>query len=135
MNTQQYKTTRPFNPGFRVSVFDSLFVVGVCGVSIYLMPYYFTFALLMLWAAIQFFLFCNVFRIRRTPELIWACCYMGLALMMLTGIQRLTIGLPTTAFLGMLLILCEMDYPGYHGVGWSKINPDLEEWFDEQYQP
>lgn len=81
-----------------------------------------------------FFLYCNVFRIRRTPELMWAGVFTVLA-----SCSSL-IGQPTWYFtigaaitLSVLLIGLEMFHPSYHGILWRKVNPKLEKGWKEHH--
>jgi len=83
---------------------------------------------------IQFFLFCNVFRISRTPELIWAGVMVLLSLA--TGFWRAPppwITIVCAVVLGGALIVREMRLPSYHGIGWQRINPGLREWWDNEH--
>ena len=82
----------------------------------------------------HFFLFCNLVRLARTLELIWAAVFLLLA----TG----TIAFDTHGWLmtyavssamTMILIAIETCKPSYHGVGWRQINPDLPRWWQEHH--
>jgi hypothetical protein len=58
--------------GFRFSLVDGL-VIAICAVATYVAwPAIGSLSLLFPYVLGHFFLFCNVFRIRRQPELIWA---------------------------------------------------------------
>lgn len=79
---------------------------------------------------IAFFLFCNVFRVGRSLELVWAAFYV--VMMVATIRYQLVDGrLSVTLSIGALfaVIYAEMRKPSYHGVGWQKINPDLPTWW------
>lgn len=119
-----------FRPGFRLSLFDIVILcAGVMGSA---------FAGLQLWWAgmivglvvLHFFLFCNVFRISRAPELIWAAAIVALA-----GATILTdypgwIATPILAVaLSSFLIWRETKREDYHGVCWKKWNPGLPDWW------
>lgn len=72
----------------------------------------------------HFFLFCNVFRVRRSLELAWAAVFV-----LLTG-WRLMHGdarwLPLLAWqapVTVLVVALEMRSPRYHGAAWRLINP------------
>ena len=84
----------------------------------------------------HFFLFCNVFRIERKPELHWAGLFVSLTtLNVLIGFPGwpATLGISLGASAG--LILMEMRKANYHGIGWKRINPDLPKWWSEQANP
>lgn len=74
----------------------------------------------------HFFLFCNVFRIRRTPELVWAVTVVALgAGSELWGWPTVPWAAATAMALTVILIGSELRHPLYHGVGWPRLNPDL----------
>lgn len=86
-------------------------------------------ALLVPFTLGHFFLFCNVFRVARKPELVWACVflanYAGWSLagrfswLGVCGVQ-----LPLTAF----LLWRETRLPRYHGIFADRWNPRLDEY-------
>lgn len=131
-----------FRPGFRCSVID--LIVIVLG-SLFALAWGTSFDILLrIYSPIPdlavglglflpvfaFFLFCNVFRVSRPLELVWAAFYVILftATVRFEVLDwRLTIGLLVFAMTTVILI--EMRRPSYHGVGWQKINPDLPTWW------
>ena len=78
----------------------------------------------------HFFLFCNVLRMSRPLELVWAATFAVLAVLTIT-----TEALPWWGVFGIcglltvLLAALQMRRPSYHGVGWKIINPRLLEWW------
>ena len=72
-------TDQQFAPGFRCSVFDvAVLAVGAVG-SIFAWQHTAWWAGVgVAFIVLHFFLFCNVFRIRRVPELIWASIFSAL---------------------------------------------------------
>jgi hypothetical protein len=78
----------------------------------------------------NFFLFCNVFRIARSLELLWTVVFVLLAAARLRRgmFEWSTIYLISGA-LTILLVAVEMRKPSYHGVGWETINPGLRDWW------
>jgi len=79
----------------------------------------------------HFFLFCNVFRIERKPELIWAAVFVMLGVLtVFTGFPGWAVTFGGSAMLSAVLIGLEMRKPGYHGVGWRVANPGLKEWWE-----
>jgi len=80
-------------------------------------------------AAIHFFLFCNVFRLLRRRELIWAGFFVGnVALWTVSGrldlFNVLACQLPVTV--GVLA--WEIKAPRYHGIFAARLNPRLNEY-------
>ena len=116
-----------FAPGFHVSLLDgAILILGV--VVAIVCPS--DLAIIGGMAVGHFFLFCNVFRIRRKPELIWASTFVVLA----TGTLTLRVpGWPVTIGLllgwAAILIALEMRDPSYHGIGWRLVNPKLPAWW------
>lgn len=83
----------------------------------------------------NFFLFCNVFRVARVLELVWA----GFALVLtvtaaVTGFPGWTLTAVCCGLATALVIIYEMKKPSYHGWGWKVINPELPAWWDVQNQ-
>ncbi|MDR3459224.1 MAG: hypothetical protein P4N60_17475 [Verrucomicrobiae bacterium] len=86
---------------------------------------------MLLIAAGHFFLFCNVFRIIRRREFIWAGLFIlniGLWLWFgeLTWLRILACQLPVTA----VLIFADMRAPGYHGIFANRLNPKLNDYLE-----
>jgi hypothetical protein len=122
---------RKFQPGFRLSEMDvGIILLGIC-VSVLLARFDEQLGIAVLFVLAHFFLFCNVLRMSRPLELIWAVLFVLLA-----G-SSFYFGLPSwnttiVAMLGVTLILAIAQFmlPSYHGVLWQKINPDLEQWWN-----
>lgn len=121
---------RRFTPGFRLSALDAAILLAG-GATAFFVPK--PVAIVVATAVGHFFLFCNVFRIGRRPELLWAACYLALATC------TLAFGTPgwlasTLIALGLagLLIGLEMRKPSYHGLWWRRINPGLQRWWETQ---
>lgn len=82
----------------------------------------------------HFFLFCNIFRVRRSLELIWAGSFLAQAFAWLAlgpAFDFLPIALtqlPITA----AVIGYEMRSPRYHGMLCGRINPDLGSYLEER---
>jgi hypothetical protein len=82
-------------------------------------------------AAGHFFLFCNVFRIMRRREVIWASLFIlnvgtWLWLDALNWPHVLGSQIPIT----IVLILSDMRAPGYHGIFANRLNPQLNEYLE-----
>jgi hypothetical protein len=124
---------KPFSPGFRLFKLD----IVVLGLGSLLTA----FASLQAWWAgfavafvvLHFFLFCNVFRISRAPELIWAAVFVALCGMTILY-EKLgwPVTIAATLLLTVFLIYRETGKPGYHGICWQKWNPQLPNWWKEK---
>ncbi|WP_339133793.1 MAG: hypothetical protein WGN25_13715 [Candidatus Electrothrix sp. GW3-4] len=78
----------------------------------------------------HFFLFCNVLRMCRRFELIWAVLFLCFSVS--TLLFRLPNWLGTvliTLALTAVLTVLQMRLPFYHGVFWQRINPNLPQWW------
>ena len=122
-----------FQPGFRMSPIDgAVLVVGAtaAGLSWSTSP---STGFVIAYVVGHFFLFCNVFRVARVPELVWAALFLALAVPTIALGQP---GWPITISLllaATVVIVClEMRKPSYHGVGWKRLNPELPAWWNEQ---
>jgi hypothetical protein len=77
---------------------------------------------------LHFFLFCNVFRLRRSYELIWTGAYvvnLGCEIW-LGGVDWAKV-LALQGPLTLILIVAEARSSCYHGVFWRWLNPQLDE--------
>jgi hypothetical protein len=123
---------RPRTAGFRFSVVDGV-AIAVCAAAMVhfravLGPYVGLFA----FALGHFFLFCNVFRVRRNYELAWTgVCLANLSAWFLLGepfqaasdwLWPLAVQTPFTA----LAIGAEVRSPRYHGICARRWNPALD---------
>jgi hypothetical protein len=122
-----------FAPGFRLSLRDAIVLVFGIGSSIVLGKTFWPASLMIVFAVGHFFLFCNVFRISRRLELIWAGIFVTLSgATILTEFPGWfsTLAISFSATIGVIAF--EMKKPSYHGVGWKKINPNLKNWWDSK---
>jgi hypothetical protein len=124
-----------FSPGFRFSLIDSIVLVAGSVASMALWPSLPIVSVAIAVVVGHFFLFCNVFRIARLPELAWA----GVFLLVMADVilwQRLSIPLAVVVvlFMTLLVIGLEMRKPSYHGIFWQAINPDLPQWWAERHE-
>lgn len=124
------KLAHPRTAGFRLSVTDAIVLalgtiatiasIGPLGPMAGLFPM----------AVGHFFLFCNVFRLRRRYELIWTAVFLvnftAWTFTEFTWAGVLAIQLPLTA----VVIALEMRSPRYHGVLAARVNPRLPEYLD-----
>ena len=81
----------------------------------------------------HFFLFCNVFRVRRAYELAWAALFLIDVGWWVSrgelGWNPVLIGqLPVT----LIVLLIELRSPRYHGIGARRLNPRLKEYLESR---
>jgi hypothetical protein len=117
-NDAPHSTSPTFAPGFRVSVLDGLaLIAGALGAWWGGNQVWWT-GLVVGMAVGHFFLFCNVFRISRKPELIWATAFVILtAGTLTTNFPGWIETVVTSVLLAAILILREIKMPSYHGIG------------------
>lgn len=120
-----------FAPGFRLSGADGFVLIAGTAAAIALSMYVWWWGFLPAFVFAHFFLFCNVIRMARPLELIWAVVLVVLAG---TTIAWDTPGWWVTALASLLVtvvvVIVEMRKPSYHGVGWQRINPGLPAWWE-----
>ena len=122
-----------FKPGFSLSNTDALVLAaGICG-AVLLFPHFPRLAVAILFVVSHFFLFCNVVRMARPSELIWAATFTLLSL----GAMRFewlpwSLVLLLSLVLTVALVFWETKKPRYHGVLWQKFNPNLASWFENR---
>ena len=120
-----------FKPGFRISIIDTFVIVIAITASTLLHKTDIVFSVAIIFVVGHFFLFCNVFRLSRKPELIWAAIFVLLALAhQFLGITPWFVGIVSFS-LTIALVYFETRKPSYHGVFWQKFNPNLPKWFSE----
>ena len=76
---------------------------------------------------LHFFLFCNVFRVRRKPELIWSAIFLLLWVgsMVLNHFNLYRI-CASQIIVTIAVIFSEVKNPDYHGIFASRLNSQLE---------
>jgi len=121
---------RQFKPGFRISFLD-IAVLMAGTLLAFFAPR--DIAIVAATAVGHFFLFCNIFRISRTPELIWAFTFVILSTCTISlGQPRWNISIGISFLLAIALIFREIRKPSYHGILWHRFNPNLPEWWRKQ---
>ena len=129
-------TNAEFSPGARISRLDHIILaLGVVG-TVALGAIVWWAGFVVAFVVAHFFLFCNVFRISRPLELAWSAAFVAFA----AGTVLISFpGWLGTAVLSLAgtasVILLEMQKPSYHGIGWQKINPGLENWWKANRLP
>lgn len=122
-----------FKPGFRFSVLDTVILAVASCLAFFLHSYGLVYSILVGFIVLHFFLLCNIVRMSRIPELIWAtffiCAfYLHLKLSAISLVRALV----ACMLLTFILVFLEFRKPSYHGVLWSRLNPKLSEWFSEK---
>jgi hypothetical protein len=125
-------SNRPFNPGFRVSVLDAVvMILGAIG-SFWVAQVELMFGVAIAFTIVNFFLFCNVFRVPRRLELTWTAIYLLLIGTTLTMQQPgWFISFALSLAVTLVVVVFQMRQPSYHGIGWKQINPRLPTWWQE----
>src|SRR5689334_5065574 len=120
-----------FKPGFRLSAFDAvLLLLGAVG-SVWAWQRLWWNGFVIAFVVGHFFLFCNVFRVSRALEFLWAAIFIVLGrFTIVSGHPAWTTTIAISLAITVAVIAMEMRKPSYHGVGWRRINPNLREWWD-----
>ena len=119
-----------FRPGFRLSEIDvGVLIAGVLS-SVLIARFDEWFAFVVLFTLGHFFLFCNVLRMSRPLELLWAVLFVLLA------VNTILLGFPPWIYTFSIMLLATIILtvvqalrPSYHGVFWRQLNPDLPQWW------
>lgn len=119
-----------FAPGFRLSIIDVLVLVVGTAAIIFLSMYIWWWGFVPAFVLAHFFLFCNVMRMARPLELIWAVVFVGLAgATIATDSPGWLVTAVASLLVTVVVVIVEMRKPSYHGVGWQWINPGLTAWW------
>ena len=127
------RKTAEFRPGFRLSSFDVLVLILGTGWSILLHGMENPLGMAVFFTVTHFFLFCNVLRMRRLYELIWAVLFVALAARSIAVNAPLWPG-PVMIMLAVTaaLTVLQLRQPSYHGIFWQRLNPGLPQWWAER---
>ncbi len=121
-----------FQPGFRFSVVDAVVLVVGAGVSVLFWQQTMWGGFVVAFVVGHFFLFCNIFRISRSLELVWSALFVAVvASTVVTKIPGWSFAIVLSLIATGVVIAIEMRKPSYHGVCWKRINPDLHKWWEE----
>lgn len=121
-----------FKPGFRFSTLDAVILLVASCLAFFLHSYNYLYSVLIVFVVLHFFLFCNVVRMSRIPELIWASFFLCIFYFYLRSpVFSFNIALISCVSVTTILVSLELRKPSYHGVFWQKFNPKLPEWFSE----
>ena len=119
-----------FKPGFRLSTIDIVIIT----VAILSSAYFYTVAkpisYIIAFVVGHFFLFCNISRMSRLPELVWAVVFIVVSILALRfDLLSLFDAFLLSLGLTVLLLILEFRKPSYHGIFWQSLNPNLQTWF------
>ncbi len=119
-----------FKPGLRLSFFDMV-ILAIAVISvIYLAKVLFFASFMVMFVIGHFFLFCNVFRVSRILEIIWAIVFVSASIMtLIVGYPGWILTVLISLVLSIGFIIYEIKSPSYHGIFWQRINPQLETWW------
>lgn len=122
--------THPRTAGFRLSAVDAIVLaLGAIATVVSVRPLG-PMAGIFPMAVGHFFLFCNVFRLRRRYELAWTAIFLAnftaWTFTEFSWVGVLAIQLPVTA----IVVALEVRSPRYHGIGASRLNARLPEYLD-----
>ena len=117
--------------GFRFSLFDGVVLVVFGGAVFGLRALGSSLWWLIAIVAVHFLLFCNVFRVARRREMIWAGLYIlnvgfWLLLGRLDWFNILALQLPLTTG----IIAWEINSPRYHGIFAERLNHQLDDYLE-----
>lgn len=133
-STEQISRKRTW--GFRFSFVDGIVLLAALIGTSWLTNEIGDMGYLPVFVVMHFFLFCNVFRIRRKPELIWAFAFVLLTCLLLafvrfSSIVLMVYQLPVT----VVLIVRGIRLPDYHGVFARQLNSKLDEYLVDGRNP
>jgi hypothetical protein len=122
------RNARGLQPGFRLSKMDVGILIAGIGASVLLARLDERLGVALLFTLAHFFLFCNVLRIGRPLELIWAVLFVLLAGSTFhLGEPPWKYTLAVILVVTLVLALIQVLRPSYHGVLWRQINPNLKQ--------
>ena len=123
---------KEFAPGFRLSVRDVIVIVIGAAAAAYLATIEPWWGFIVAFVVAHFFLFCNVVRMARPFELAWAATFVALAsATLLTEAPGWPITTGASLAVTLVVVVLQMRKPSYHGLGWQRINPQLQTWWSK----
>lgn len=122
--------TREFQPGFRFSIIDGSVIILAAVAAVAVWPTAGWISFIIAFVVTHFFLFCNVFRVARLPELAWSGLFIVLTYCTIRfGQPAWSVSIVISLLATVVAIALTMRKPSYHGVLWKIINPKLPEWW------
>ena len=122
---------KDFAPGFRLSLRDVIVILVGIAAAFYLFGIEPWWSFVVVFVVAHFFLFCNVVRMARPFELIWAATFLALAsATLLTEAPGWPVTTGVSLVMTVAVVVLQMRKASYHGLGWQRINPGLRAWWD-----
>ncbi len=119
-----------FQPGFRLSEIDVGILLAGLPFSVLIGHLDESLTFVALFTLAHFFLFCNVLRMSRPLEVLWAVLFVVLAVStILTGFPTWTFTFSIMLLVTVILTVVQALRPSYHGVFWRQLNPNLPQWW------
>lgn len=125
-----------FRPGFRFAPTDALVLLAGAAAAWFAWRIEPWLGIAVLLPVALFFVYCNIVRMARPLELVWALAYAA------GCVVRVQLGVPGWPWLvsgsvGLAagLVVVQLRRPDYHGIGWQRINPQLPQWWATRRAP
>jgi|JI9StandDraft_1071089.scaffolds.fasta_scaffold00651_10 hypothetical protein len=120
---------RPRTYGFRLSAIDTIVLCVAILLTIVFWRPSNGISSIGLIVVLHFFLFCNVFRISRMPELVWGGIYLAMCTAMLC-LEKFTplFNIACIAPITILILFWSIRLPTYHGIFAKQWNPKLHDY-------
>jgi hypothetical protein len=121
-----------FRPGFRFAATDAVVLLVAAAAAAMAWRIEPAIGIAVLMPVAMFFVFCNVVRMVRRLELVWAFAYAAAC------VGRIQWGWPAWPWivggslgLAMILVGLQLRRVDYHGIAWQRVNPSLPAWWAE----
>lgn len=121
-----------FRPGSRFAATDAVVLLVGAGAAAMAWRIEPALGIAVLLPVAMFFVFCNVVRMVRRLELVWAFAYA------VGCVFRIQCGWPTwpwlvagSLLLASVLVGLQLRRVDYHGIAWQRVNPSLPAWWAE----
>ena len=121
-----------FKPGFRLSTIDTLVIFTSLITACYVHSHSHLMTWVIFFVVAHFFLFCNIMRMSRVPELVWASIFIVFSSLSIQQNFPWLITFSLSFIISFILIFLETKKASYHGVFWKQLNPNLPEWFNNK---
>ena len=120
---------KPRTCGFRLSTLDIVVLFMATGFAAATYRVSVGYSLFVPFVVYHFFLFCNVFRIPRNPELIWGAVFLvHSAVWFLSGSPNVFLLFCLQLVVTTAIIVHEIRQPTYHGIFSRQFNPRIDDY-------